>query len=307
MLHLNHNCSAKDAEKRFILHCSVRNLSKATIGYYRYKIDKFVDYVGNPPMCDINPTVIDNFKISIANNSPASINTYIRAIRAFIYWCADNNLCKNFKIRLVKQPNVVKEPYTPDELKKLLRKPNVKHCSFAEYRDWVMVNFLVATGCRLSTLCAMQRQDVNIANATVHYRHLKSGEEQTVPLSKTMCAIFIDYFSIREWQPNEAVWISQFEKPMTNNSICAAIRTYNLSRGVSKTSIHLFRHTFAKMYIQAGGDPFRLQKLLNHKDLTMTRHYVNLYGGDLSFNYEKLNPLEQIQSHIRHSKIHLQK
>ena len=90
------------------------------------------------------------------------------------------------------------------------------------------------------------------------------------------------------------MWISSFENPLTINSLEFSIRQYNRSRGVEKTSIHLFRHTFAKMYIQAGGDPFRLQKLLNHKDLTMTRRYVNLYSNDLSLDYDKLNPLEQL-------------
>ena len=48
-------------------------------------------------------------------------------------------------------------------------------------------------------------------------------------------------------------------------------------------------------YIQAGGDPFRLQKLLGHSDLTMTRQYVALYADDLKANYDRLNPLEQFK------------
>ncbi len=64
--------------------------------------------------------------------------------------------------------------------------------------------------------------------------------------------------------------------------------------------MHLFRHTYAKLYIQAGGDPFRLQKLLGHADLTMTRRYVALYADDLRANYDALNPLEQLTRQNRH-------
>ena len=64
--------------------------------------------------------------------------------------------------------------------------------------------------------------------------------------------------------------------------------------------MHLFRHTYAKLYIQAGGDPFRLQKLLGHADLTMTRRYVALYADDLRANYDALNPLEQLTRKNRH-------
>ena len=56
----------------------------------------------------------------------------------------------------------------------------------------------------------------------------------------------------------------------------------------------LFRHTYAKLLIKGGRDPFRLQKLLNHSDLTMTNHYVALYGEDLKENYYRLSPLEQM-------------
>ncbi len=87
---------------------------------------------------------------------------------------------------------------------------------------------------------------------------------------------------------------------MTLNSLGNAIWNYNHSRGVDKTSMHLFRHTYAKLYIQAGGDPFRLQKLLGHADLTMTRRYVALYADDLRANYDALNPLEQLTRQNRH-------
>ena len=87
---------------------------------------------------------------------------------------------------------------------------------------------------------------------------------------------------------------------MTLNSLGNAIWNYNHSRGVDKTSMHLFRHTYAKLYIQAGGDPFRLQKLLGHADLTMTRRYVALYADDLRANYDALNPLEQLTRKNRH-------
>ena len=64
--------------------------------------------------------------------------------------------------------------------------------------------------------------------------------------------------------------------------------------------MHLFRHIYAKLYIQAGGDPFRLQKLRGHADLIMTRRYVALYPDDLRANDDALNPLEQLTRKNRH-------
>lgn len=70
------------------------------------------------------------------------------------------------------------------------------------------------------------------------------------------------------------------------------ITRYNNKRGISKTGIHLFRHYFAKTYIQNSGDCLKLQKLLGHSSLEMTKIYIGLYGNDLQKGYEKLNLLD---------------
>jgi integrase/recombinase XerD len=37
------------------------------------------------------------------------------------------------------------ETYSEEELMALLKKPNIKKCSFIEYQSWVMTNFLFST------------------------------------------------------------------------------------------------------------------------------------------------------------------
>ncbi|MFW6030665.1 MAG: tyrosine-type recombinase/integrase [Halanaerobiales bacterium] len=73
----------------------------------------------------------------------------------------------------------------------------------------------------------------------------------------------------------------------------SAIKRYHKKRGVKSTSIHKYRHTFAKLAIMKGIDPLRLQKILGHSTLDMTRKYVNLFGIDLKEGFNKYNPLEQ--------------
>ena len=63
---------------------------------------------------------------------------------------------------------------------------------------------------------------------------------------------------------------------------------------MSKTSCHLFRHSFAKQWIMAGGDMFRLQKILGHSDLSITREYVQMFGQDLQIDFENFNPLDRM-------------
>lgn len=66
---------------------------------------------------------------------------------------------------------------------------------------------------------------------------------------------------------------------------------------MQKTSIHLFRHTFARKYlIDCGGDAFTLQKLLGHSALAMTKHYCAIYDADLTKNYDNFSPLAQMKA-----------
>lgn len=52
------------------------------------------------------------------------------------------------KINLLKTDVHIKETYSEEQLKILLKKPDTKKCSFAEYRNWTMINFFLATAVR---------------------------------------------------------------------------------------------------------------------------------------------------------------
>ena len=82
---------------------------------------------------------------------------------------------------------------------------------------------------------------------------------------------------------------------LTEEALRSAVAKYNRRRGVKKTSLHLFRHTFARKYlVDCGGDAFTLQTLLGHKTRTMPRHYCAIYDQDIANNFDRLSPLAQI-------------
>jgi integrase/recombinase XerD len=62
----------------------------------------------------------------------------------------------------------------------------------------------------------------------------------------------------------------------------------------TKCGPHTFRHTFAVEFIRAGGDVFRLQQILGHTTLEMTRHYVHFAKSDLREAHRKFSPVNRM-------------
>ena len=69
-----------------------------------------------------------------------------------------------------------------EDMTALLKKPDIRKTTFAEYRDWVIVNFLLNCGSRTATVRAIQIRDVDLDGGVVFYRHTKNRKAQVIPL-----------------------------------------------------------------------------------------------------------------------------
>ena len=296
----NSSISIGEALEEFQTYNTLKNLTSSTLQYYKQKIGYFVEFAGGTEtlLSAISSQTVNDYIIHMKHTgtmSDVTINVRLRALRSFLSYCRKNGWLEELEVHTIKAPYPIKEPYTDAELALLLKKPDVSTCLFSEYRDWVMENFLLSTGCRLGTLVEIKIKDVDFKEGMVYFKHMKARRQLAMPLSPTILNILREYIRYRDGQQEDYLFVSETEEPMTPNTVHSSIARYNRRRGVQKTSVHLFRHTFAMKYIQAGGDPFRLQRLLGHSDLTMTRQYVALYADDLKANYDRLNPLEQFR------------
>ena len=137
---------------------------------------------------------LDDMIVSMrgAGLSPNSINSYTRVLKSFFSWCNEQGLTR-LNIPLYKAEETVKETYSDAELTALLKKPDIRKTTFAEYRDWVIVNFLLNCGSRAATVRAIQIRDVDLDGGVVFYRHTKNRKAQVIPLCSPMIAILREY------------------------------------------------------------------------------------------------------------------
>lgn len=225
-----------------------------------------------------------------------SINSYTRVLKSFFSWCNMEGLTQ-INISLYKAEETIKETYTDKELEVLLKKPDIRKSTFAEYRNWVIINFLLNCGCRAATVRAIQIRDVDLDNGLVYYRHTKNRKVQVIPLCTPMIAILREYLRYRGGSDAEYLFCTETGTQLTENGLRQSIVRYNERRGLQKTSLHLFRHTFARKYlIDCGGDAFTLQKLMGHSTLKMTKHYCAIFDADITKNYDNFSPLAQMKA-----------
>lgn len=268
------------------------NLAEPTLVYYTQKITRFTEWLVNRLefMSDLEQEdiyeYIEYLKADF-NVNDESVNTHLRAVRAFISYCK-----LPIKVRLIKTQEYVKETYTDEELKIILKKPN--KASFAEFRNWVLVCWLLATGNRLGTIVAVKIEDLDFCNELITLRHTKNKKAQIIPMSRSLSVILKEYLEFRGGEPEDYLFCTQYGLPWTKEGMREGIKHYHKKREISRHSIHLYRHTFAKLAIMNGIDPLRLQKILGHSTLKMTQKYINLFSTDLKQGFNTYNPLEKL-------------
>lgn len=239
---------------------------------------------------------LDGSKIEL---SGATVATYCRNLAPLVTFAVANGYLHDVHVPRYHYEESPKVVYTNEEVKALIKKPDLKKCDFGEYRTWVIICFLLNCGCRAATIRNIKIKDIDFDGGMVVFRHNKNGKVQYAPMCNELQKTLKEYLRYRGGGAEDWLFPSQDNGQITESGLRSSVERYNKARGVQKTSIHLFRHYFAKTYIQSGGDCFRLQKILGHSSLEMTEHYVNLYSQDTLRGFEDLSPLAQLSKSQR--------
>lgn len=280
----------------FIFNCRSRNLRPATIQFYENSIRSIYKFIEpKMPIKDITKATVDNFIVGCQNEldiKDITIHTYLRALKAILYYFMKLGYMEKFHITLIKYDKPVIETYTDQEVKLLLKKPNKNKCTFIEFRNWTICNVLYATGMRSSNLTNLKIKDIDLSNNLISLKTTKNRKPLVIPITKSLQPILREYLAIRNGSEEDYIFCSAYGDKVNRDALNGSMKIYNNSRCVNKTGIHRWRHTFAKQWILNHGDIIKLQKILNHSDLDMVRNYVNMFTKDLQKDFEEFNPLE---------------
>jgi len=177
------NLPLDEALEKFINLKTAMNKSEHTIRYYQERFTWFCDFIAQKGIeftSQINEEHITDYIISKRKKSPNlsdhTINNHLRAIRAVLYYFMDKGYTEPFHIPLIAAKEIPKEGYTKYELEKLIEKPDIKKCNFPQYRNWVVICHLLASGNRSRTIRFIRNCHVKLDERIIILDEVKNNE-----------------------------------------------------------------------------------------------------------------------------------
>jgi integrase/recombinase XerD len=279
--------SLNTAFEDFMLDRKSKNLRERSLDNYTKIYNKFFCWMEDNDYSieDINKELILEYTNYLVDTgiSTNSVNSALRHLKAIFNYYMDKDYIPPFKISLLKTDEKIKEVYTDTELKLILKKPNLKKTSFPQYRTWVIINTLAGTGMRINTLINIKNKDVDLNSFIIKVdgENSKNRKNLYIPVDYSLTKILQEYIKIRGGKEDDYLFPSETNSKLVSSSVYHNVEAHNARRGVYKKGLHLFRYTFAKNWIQSGGDIIKLKAILGHSTTAMVEHYARQYGVDV--------------------------
>ena len=249
---------------------------------------------------DINyPERRRDFQKPVSN---ATINNYIRNLRAFFNWLdSDYVLKKNpmKKIRQLKSERKAKEYITDEDFRKLVG--NLDKSYFPEHRDFAMIMAMMDSGMRLGECSKLLLEDIDLAKRQILLRAeiTKGRKDRVVFFSQKTENV------LRRWiQYKDRYVESDYLFPVKGTGASIAVSNFetnfkNYLRRVGikqEVSPHCLRNNFAKRCLMNGMDIYTLSRILGHSSVSVTeKAYLDLTDDDLGKRYQHYSPMTSLR------------
>ena len=306
-MNIENNVTFREGLEEYLLDCKARNLRDGTLRHYTDSAKQIMKYIGEDTLISsIDRAAVDDFIVQLRDNpmlNDMSLYTYARDFKTLMYFFMRREYIPYFKIIIPKADKQPIETYTDRELQILLKKPNLRHCGFTEYKVWVMTNFLLSTGIRQHSLVNIKIKDIDFGADVVHINVTKNRKPLIIPLNADIKKILQEYLKYRKGEANDYLFCNVYGKQLVRSTVYHSFYDYNKNRGVQRTGMHRYRHTFAKKWVLMGGNVVTLQKVLGHSSLEITQNYLNLLVSDLKKDIEEFNILRE----FKHSRMTMEK
>ena len=199
----------------------------------------------------------------------------------------------------VKVPSGLPKPLREDDVT-LLIAAITGDDSFAR-RDRALVEFLYATGARISEACGLSLGDIDMQDSLVRLLG-KGNKERLVPFGRSAHAALSDWFDEggramrvpKRWKSrdnSDAVFLGVHGTRLTRQAAFHIVRKYAALAGIKEeVSPHSLRHSCATHMLVHGADLRIVQELLGHASVSTTQIYTKVDDELLVSVYRESHP-----------------
>ena len=262
--------------------CKDRGLRLATIETYSDKVQMFMEYVGNIDVEDLTDDFVYDFSYFLKecrNFNAISTNTYYRCINVFLTYLHEEYDIPLFHLEYLKETRRIKQIYTDEDIKKLTRQPNLDTVSYSELRTWLATLIALNTGSRASSICSIRKEDIDLKNRTILFRHAKNGKEYRMYVPRHVVdaiKLYLDVVDIEDY-----MFLNRDGGQLNSRQLGSSFRKYCKNRNVkTSSSIHVCRHWFASKLLLETKNAHLVSKALCHANLQTTEKYLSSLGLD---------------------------
>ncbi len=296
----------QEAVEAYLLACRVNNVSEKTMIGYKFNLDQFINVIGNIRVFDLSPNHVRLYMASEMERKNARTGEVISSetrmksyavVRAFCRWLYNQDLtptCVTDKTKAPRTDQLMPEVISQEEIKRIFEYLEIA----GTFRDKVIWEFFLDTGCRLAEVAGLKLDDININEGWARVFG-KGRKEGIVPMGNRLCEDLYMYINRYRRAPSDEAHVFCSNRvpyrALSRDGLQMLIKRVHKKVGIKgKYGPHILRHTMATQFITNGGDVSILRKILRHSDIKTTQRYVNLAATDIISSHRDNSPIDRM-------------
>jgi len=278
-----------------------RGLSSNTISAYTRDLAQYTQHLKKQGVADWDSVSESDVcgwtaHLSEAEYARSSQARKLSAIRMLARHLVREGIRLDDFTELVSTPKLSRklpEVLTHNELKRMLEAPatSTPH----GLRDRAMLELFYSSGLRVSELCGILLQAINLDDGYVRVFG-KGSKERIAPIGSAAVVAVRDYLAVArphfvKTKTGSELFLSQQGKAISRKMVWVLIKQYALKAGIKKPiKPHLLRHSFATHLLEGGADLRAIQEMLGHSDISTTQIYTSVQSARLADEHALYHP-----------------
>lgn len=268
-----------------------KRLDEKTLKAYRIDLAQFHTTIPFNDILDITPAILENYIADLHQNyKPKTVKRKIASLKALFHYfeyreIIDQNPFNKIQIKFrepVILPKTIPLHTVENFLSAIYRQhadAQTKYQKKNTLRDMAVIELLFATGMRISELCSLKVNNVNLYDKNILIYGKGSKERKIQIGNEDVIHVLQDYKDTFSGQMQNCghFFANQAGRPLSDQAVRRMINKYTSLAAIDlHITPHMFRHTFATSLLEADVDIRYIQEMLGHSSINITEIYTHV-------------------------------